>query len=1001
MGRVIEDASGSRLARRLSGAVEGEVLFDAFSRGRYATDASIYQMTPAGVVVPKGPEDLGATLALAAEEGLPVLPRGGGTSQCGQTVNEAVVLDCSRHFNKIIEIDVEGRRAVVEPGCVLDTLNRVLKPHGLWYPVDVSTGSRATIGGMTANNSCGARSRRYGTSRDNVISIDALLADGTRAHFGPASNAPGGPDPSLVGDLLRLAKNEAEEIAERFPDVDRRVGGYNLDALVPGAPQNLAHLLVGSEGTLAISERIEIKLSPLQGPKLLGICHFPSFREAMEAPQHLVDLDPVGIELIDHTMIHLARENAVFRPVLEEFVEGEPAALLLVEFAETDPKENRRRLDGLHDLMARLGYGWRGARRWGGVVEATDPGLQNRIGEVRKQGLNIMMSMKQEGKPVSFVEDCCVRLEDLADYTERLTAIFHKHGTDGTWYAHASVGTLHVRPVLNLKEDIGVKALRGIAEEAFALVRDYKGSHSGEHGDGIVRSEFHEQMFGGRIVRAFEAVKDRFDPEGRLNPGKIVRAPRIDDRSLFRYPADYRVKDRETVFDWPGYPGAARGLQGAVEMCNNNGACRKLEGGVMCPSYRVTREEVHSVRGRANTLRLALSGQLGEDAFASDAMAETMKLCVSCKACKRECPMSVDMAKLKIEVQAARAARRGYGLRDRLVAHMPRYAPVAARFPGLSNLRNRLPWLARLMERVVGFSAERPLPEWRQDWFRGAAEASDALQRHAPFVEHKPVAMAEADVVLFADSFNRWFEPGHLRAALAVLAAGGYRIAHAEAPGSGRALCCGRTYLSTGMTEMARDELRRTAEALRPALERGVPVVGLEPSCLLTFRDEAPRLLPEIWSEDWGSQVMLLEEFLAAEDRAGRLALPLGPLPQKRALLHGHCHQKAFAQMGAVERVMRLIPGLEVEMVETSCCGMAGSFGYQVETLDASRAMAEASLLPAVRAADKDTIVVADGTSCRHQIADGTGLKPVHVALLLAQALDCEAAAAADRDEAA
>ncbi|MEL6575194.1 MAG: FAD-linked oxidase C-terminal domain-containing protein [Pseudomonadota bacterium] len=974
MARVIADASESRLARRLRNAVEGEVMFDAFSRGRYATDASIYQMTPAGVVVPKGRDDLSATLALAAEEGLPVLPRGGGTSQCGQTVNEAVVLDFSRHMNRILEIDVENRRAVVEPGCVLDVLNKALKPHGLWYPVDVSTASRATIGGMTANNSCGARSRRFGTSRDNVVAIDALMADGTRAHFGPASNAPGGPDAALVTDLLKIAKREAPEIDARFPKVDRRVGGYNLDALVPGAPQNLAHLLVGSEGTLAISERITLKLSPLLGGKLLGICHFPTFRDAMEAPQHIVALDPVGIELIDQNMIGLARENAVFRPVLEEFVKGEPAALLLVEFAEDDMAENRRRLDALHGLMADLGYGWSGARKVGGVVEAADPGLQNRIAEVRKQGLNIMMSMKSDGKPVSFVEDCCVRLEHLADYTERLTAIFHKHGTDGTWYAHASVGTLHVRPVLNLKNDTGVRALREIAEDAFALVRDYEGSHSGEHGDGIVRSEFHEPMFGSRLTRAFEEVKDRFDPEGRLNPGKIARPPRMDDRSLFRYPADYTVKDRETVFDWPGYTGAARGLQGAVEMCNNNGACRKLEGGAMCPSYRVTREEVHSVRGRANTLRLALSGQLGEDAFASDAMAETMKLCVSCKACRRECPMSVDMAKMKIETQAARVARRGLSLRDRLVAYMPVYAPFAARLAPLSNLRNHLPWLANLMERTTGLAAERPLPAWRRDFFREEGRWHD---------------LAEADVILFADSFNRWFEPDHLRAAEKVLRAAGLRVAHAQAPDHGRPLCCGRTYLATGLAEKARAEMARTVEALRPALEKGIPVVGLEPSCLLTFRDEAPRLLGEDWSEDWGKRLMLFEEFLASLAEEGRLDLALKPLPQKRALLHGHCHQKAFAQMGAVERILRLVPALEVETVESSCCGMAGSFGYQAETLEISRAMAEASLLPAVRAADADTLIVADGTSCRHQIADGTVREAVHVAQVLANALVC------------
>ncbi|MEO1775093.1 MAG: FAD-linked oxidase C-terminal domain-containing protein [Pseudomonadota bacterium] len=969
--RVITDATDSALARRLRGAVRGEVLFDAYSRGRYATDASIYQMIPEGVVAPKGPEDLDAALSIARDAGVPLLPRGGGTSQCGQTVNEAVVLDFTRHMNRILDIDVENRTAVVEPGVVLDVLNKALKPHGLWYPVDVSTGSRATLGGMTANNSCGARSRRYGTSRDNVLAIDALMADGARARFGPANMTGGdGPDDALVADLLALGTREQGEIAARFPDVFRRVGGYNIDALVPGRPLNLAELLVGSEGTLAISERITLKLSPLPGPKLTGVCHFPTFRAAMEATQHLVTLDPVGVELIDHNMIRLARDNAVFRPVLEEFVRGEPEALLLVEFAEPDAAENRRRLDALHDVMRDLGYAWgEPGKADGGVVEAVDPGLQGRIGEVRKQGLNIMMSMKSEGKPVSFVEDCCVRLEDLADYTERLTAIFRKHGTDGTWYAHASVGTLHVRPVLNLKEELGVKALRSIAEEAFELVRQYKGSHSGEHGDGIVRSEFHRPMFGGRMVAAFEAVKDRFDPNGLLNPGKIARPPRMDDRSLMRYGPEYRVAERETVFDWPGYTGAGRGLQGAVEMCNNNGACRKLEGGVMCPSYRVTREERDGVRGRANTLRLALSGQLGGDAFASREMAETMKLCVSCKACRRECPMSVDMAKMKVEVTAARVAKYGLAPRERLVAYMPAYAPWAARIPGLMNLRNRLPWLARLMERTLGIAAERPLPAWRDDWFR--TEPSD---------------MRDADVVLFADTFNRWFEPDHLRAAEHVLQAAGLKVAHATAPDS-RPLCCGRTYLATGLADRARAEMARTAEALRPALERGVPVVGLEPSCLLTFRDEAPRLLGEEWDEAWGARVMLFEEYLAKDGADVLDTLPLGPIAASKALLHGHCHQKSFGQMGAVEGVLRRIPGLAVEMIETSCCGMAGSFGYQAETLATSKAMAEASLAPAVRAAEPDTLIVADGTSCRHQIADLTQRNALHVAIILAEAV--------------
>ncbi len=511
--------------QRLQREIEGEVLTGTFDRGRYATDASFYQVVPAGVIVPRRFSDVEATLAAARAAGLGVTGRGGGTSQAGQTVNSGIVVDFSKHLNGVRSLDVEGRRAVVEPGLVLDELNRRLKPHGLCFPVDVSTASRATIGGMAANNSCGGRSIRYGRMRENVEAIDALMADGSRARFGPVdrtqalANA-GGPIEALVRDMLDLGAREAAEIEARFPKLMRRVGGYNIDALVPnGAPPgnqiNLAHLLVGSEGTLALSEAIEIRLSPLPRHKVVGVCHFPSFRDAMEATQHLVALGPSAVELVDRTMIALGRRIPALAPALDEFVRGDPAALLLVEFAEDDEAENRRRLAGLSETMGELGYRWgEPGHKEGGVVEALDQGLQARITEVRTQGLNIMMSMRTAGKPVSFVEDCAVALPDLPDFTDRLTAVFEKHGTTGTWYAHASVGLLHVRPVLNLKDEAGVKALRAIAEEAFAIVAEYKGSHSGEHGDGIVRSEFHERMFGPRLVRAFEAVKDRFDPDG-------------------------------------------------------------------------------------------------------------------------------------------------------------------------------------------------------------------------------------------------------------------------------------------------------------------------------------------------------------------------------------------------------------------------------------------------------------------------------------------------------
>ena len=965
-----------RVERRLRAELEGEVSFRAFDRGRYATDASNYQVMPKGVVLPRGIADVEAAMAICREEGVSVTPRGGGTSQCGQTINDAVVLDLSKHMNRVLSVDPEAGTAEVEPGLVLDELNRGLKPHGLWYPVDVSTASRATLGGMTANNSCGARSIRYGMSRDNVLAIDAILADGSRARFSETPRDLAGvnePVAELFRDLLALGEREADEIARRFFKIPRRVGGYNIDALVPNGPSNdLAEFLVGSEGTLAFFEKITLKLAPVLGPKVMGLCHFPTFYEAMDAVQHIVRLDPTAVELLDRNMLGLARGIQIFQPVIEEFVRGDPAAILMVEFAEEDMAENLRRLQGLHEIMAELGFRFDDpGKKDGGVIEATDAALQGRIVEMRKQGLNIMMSMKDARKPIAFIEDTCVPLPKLAEYTAKLEEVFERNGTTGTFYAHASVGTLHVRPILNLKLDTDVTAMRAIAEEAFELAVSYGGTHSGEHGDGIVRSEFHEIVFGERMVRAFEEVKDRMDPNGLFNPNRLVRAPKMDDRRLLRYGEGYHVPEIETVFRWPGHYGSGRGFQGAVEMCNNNGACRKLAGDVMCPSYRVTLNERDLTRGRANSLRLAISGQLGPDAFTSDEMLETLKLCVSCKGCRRECPTGVDMAKMKIEVLTKRAARDGISLRDRLIAHLPAYAPYASRARWAVNLRNRIPGLARLSEPLTGFAASRRLPEFAPD----------------PFLpKPDPRAFETADVVLFADSFNRWFEPENLRAAERVLKAAGLNVAHA-APPSGRPLCCGRTYFSSGLAEQARAEMERTVSVLRPALERGAYVVGLEPSCLLTFRDEAPVLLDD-WPEELGRRVMLFEDYLEAALADGRAALPLGPVAAKRALLHGHCHQKSFNQMGPVQKVLGRIPGLKVELIPSSCCGMAGSFGYQAETQEESRAMAELSLMPRVREAGADAIVVADGTSCRHQIADLGGREALHVARVLDRAME-------------
>jgi FAD/FMN-containing dehydrogenase/Fe-S oxidoreductase len=967
------------LERRLKGEDVGEVLFDNFTRGRYATDASSYQMMPLGVVVPKTQAQAEKAMAVARAEGVTVTPRGGGTSQCGQTVNHSVVLDCSKYLNKIVSLDVASKRCVVQPGIVLDELNRQLKPHGLWFPVDISTASRATIGGMTGNNSCGTRSLRYGVTRDNVMAIDAVLPNGKPAHFGPVSadlsELPAdSPLRPIAKSLLALGAREADEINERFPKIQRRVGGYNIDEFVPkNEKHNLAHILIGSEGTLAFTTQVELRLWPVLGKRLVGVCHFGSFYEAMNSAQHLVKLKPIAVELIDKTMLDLAWAIPLFQPTLKQFIREEPEAVLLVEF-DDGPEENARKMKQLVEMMGDLGYNWDGiGAKWGGVIEIADPALQTAIADVRASGLNIMMSMKDERKPVSFIEDCAVPLEHLADYTDRLNQVFEKYGTKGTFYAHASVGCLHVRPVLNLKQEKDLKAMRAIAEEAFALVKQYKGSHSGEHGDGIVRSEFHEPMFGARLVRAFGEVKGLFDPDMLFNPGKIVGAPKFDDRDYLRFNPNYGISAIKPVLDWSEYPGGASGFQGAVEMCNNNGACRKHEGGAMCPSYRATMNERDVTRGRANSLRLALSGQLGPDAFASDDMMETLKLCVSCKACRRECPTGVDMAKMKIEVLAARAAKNGLSLRDKLIAYLPRYAATGSGLSFLFNLRDQIPGVAKLTEMVLGLTAKRPLPRWRNDVW-------------AP-KETSMGAQGGREVVLFGDTFNRYYERENLDAALSVLVAAGYRV-HMPKPVNreARPLCCGRTFLSSGLVNEARAELTRTVAALLPYAKRGVPILGLEPSCLFTFRDELQSILPGEDAKTLAAQAMLFEEFVAKEMDAKRFNLALSPIGGK-AMLHGHCHQKSFAVMGPVQKVLKAIPGLNVELIESSCCGMAGSFGYQAETIDVSLKMAEISLLPAVRKAAADTLIVADGTSCRSQIEDGTGREAIHVARVLAKSM--------------
>ena len=1005
---VFHGTSGNGdLAARLRRCVEGEVLFDAANRGRYATDASIYQIDPVGVLIPKSADDVRAAIDLCRQLHVPLLPRGAGTSQCGQTVGAALVIDHSTHLNRVVAFDREARTVTVEPGLVLDELNGYLKPHGLWFPVDVSTSAQCTIGGMAGNNSCGSRSIAYGNMVHNVLAIDAILCDGTEGHFG-AEHEMTDTTPrvrELARRLRAIGERERDEIARQVPKQLRRVGGYNIDIFQPQSERpyttdgsvNLAHLLVGSEGTLAYSRQIKLRLAPLPKHKTLGVVNFATLYRAMELTRHIVTLGPCAVELVDRTMIDLARSNPEFRPVIEQAlidVGGAAAeAILLVEFAGEDASLQLSKLRRLVELLSDLGLP-------GSVVEVVEASAQKALWDVRKAGLNIMMSMKGDGKPVSFIEDCAVPLEHLAEYTDRLTQIFRKHGTRGTWYAHASVGTLHVRPILDMRNtgpDGGAQKMRAIAEEAAAMVRAYRGAFSGEHGDGLVRSEWVSWQFGARLTRTFEEIKDLFDPDGLMNPGKIVRCTRMDDASLFRYRPGYRVLPLKPALDWsewnvqndpltdalsaPGSGGdPAGGFAKAAEMCNNNGHCRKFDAGTMCPSYRVTRDEEHLTRGRANTLRLALSGQLGPDALVSDPVRDAMDLCVSCKGCKRECPTGVDMAKMKIEFLYHWQRKHGLRGREKLFAHLPRWAPYAARAPWLFNLRDRIPAAALLSERWLGLAARRSLPTWRRDVFLRDGAGGDA-----------EADAASAEVVLFVDTFNNYFEPENAQAALKVLQRAGYRVhvARPDRDGGKRArpLCCGRTYLAAGLIDDARAEARRVIAALRPFVARGLPVVGLEPSCLLSLRDEFLVLGLGEDATRLAAQALLLEEFLDRERRAGRLRLALRALPEKRALLHGHCHQKAFDALRPVQAVLGLIPELAVTPVESTCCGMAGNFGYEAPHYDISMRMAELSLLPAIRACGADTLVVADGTSCRHQIADGCARRAIHAARVLESAL--------------
>jgi len=990
-----QQAQVQALALRLKKETQGEVLLDTPSRGRYATDASIYQALPLAVFIPKSAADIETAIHLAREHSIPILPRGGGTSQCGQTTGAALVIDNTKHIRQIVDLNLDQGYVDVEPGIVLDHLNAALKKHQVWFPVDVSTAAQATIGGMAGNNSCGSRSIAYGNMVHNVLGIEAWLASGQSHWFGPMSKAQG--RPLEIGQFVAdLATRLQPEIEEKWPKVMRRVAGYNLDIFnnqserpyTSDGQVNLAHLLVGSEGSLSVYKKLRLKLAELPRHKTLGVVNFASFYDAMDSAQHIVKLGPCAVELVDRTMIDLSRNNPAFRSVIETALvnpQGKtPEAILLVEFAGSDLASLERKVKDLVALMSDLGQP-------DSVVEMLHPEMQKNLWEVRKAGLNIMMSLKGDGKPVSFIEDCAVPLPNLAEYTSALTEVFAKYGSRGTWYAHASVGTLHVRPILDMRRD-GAQKMRAIAEEAAELVRRYKGAYSGEHGDGLCRGEWIEWQFGEHITKAFAQIKHYMDPSNLLNPGKIINPPRMDDARYFRFSPQYRVIPLQTSLDWsqwnvqndpvteettaPGTGGdPALGFAKAVEMCNNNGHCRKFDAGTMCPSYRVTRDEKHLTRGRANTLRLALSNQLdrpGMDGFLAPEVKEAFDLCVSCKGCKRECPTGVDMAKMKIEYLSHYKKKHGWSLRDRAIAYLPKYSHWIADIPGLAhalNWRNQSPLLKKLGEKLLGFSAKRSLPSWRRD----------TIWRETLGCSLEKLLSSDKPVVLWADTFNGSFETENLRSAVRVLEAAGYCV-HIPKKNNGH-YCCGRTYLASGMVDQAKASAQELVQAFSTFSSRNIPVIGLEPSCILSLRDEFLVMGLGSPAEKLATVSQTFEEFLSREHEAGRFMPQLKPASQN-FLLHGHCHQKSFDAVKPIIRLLQLIPEAKVQMIESSCCGMAGSFGYEAEHFDLSMQMAELNLLPAIRQAP-DALLIADGSSCRHQIQDGVERQAWHVAQVL------------------